>query len=889
MRVFLTLIQGNFEQGFQVFLRIGEIGAPAHSEITAIGQLPPAPAALWEAFEDWRSDYLQWLRNGRIEPAPDQVTNSSELELQSTQQFNNSLNSDLFIQQLNGWLNSGTREWQSIRDLLLQNLNRNDDEIQVIIQTRDSRLRQLPWHLWNLFSVSYRNAEIALSLPESQPPPATTLPSPSQIRILAILGNTTGIDVNQDLVTLEEELPNATITPLENPTRANLYEELNKRWDIIFYAGHSNSQMGGTNGRIYINSSEYINLDQLENVLRSAIDNGLKLAIFNSCDGLGLAHRLATWHLPQSIVMRESVPDRVAQEFLKSFLREFAQRRSLYVAVREARRSLQSIEQEFPCASWLPVICQNPAARPFIWTEPPPIPPSPEPQPIPTRPEPNPVNKKLILFILPLIVVSGFLVFLNRDESNKRDRPTTTTESLTSAPTRSPGEERISLGEETLFSGTVRSNKREGMEAIKNGNYDDAIPSLVKARSDEPNDPETLIFLNNAKIEAKEQENYTIAVSVPIEIDPGSSKEMLRGVAQAQDEINQDRGINGVPLKVAIADDEDDPEIAKEVASALVNQPEVLGVIGPSASDVTLSAGEIYKEGKLVAISPVSSSTKLTGFDDYIFRTVPSDAVAAKALATYMLTSMQKKNAAVFYNCDNEYSRSLRDAFTTAIQASEGQVIHFDNCDNKYSRSLRDAFTTAIQASEGQVIHFDFSEPNFDAAKHVEQAIEQGAEVLMLAADTSVMDKAHKVIQENGKRLSLLGGDDVYSPETLKVGKDAEGMVIAVAWDINTNQVSDFISQSKKLWSNSEKSWREVNWRTALSYDAAKALIAALERNPTRQGIQRALSSSDFSATGATGNIKFESTGDRHDAPVQLVKIVPDQPQSNVYDFVPLD
>ena len=262
----------------------------------------------------------------------------------------------------------------------------------------------------------------------------------------------------------------------------------------------------------------------------------------------------------------------------------------------------------------------------------------------------------------------------------------------------------------------------------------------------------------------------------------------------------------------------------------------------------------------MLAVSPVSSSTKLTDFDDYVFRTVPSDAVAATALADVMQTKMQKKNVAVFYNSKSNYSNSLKQEFIKAVGLSEEETPTFD-----------------------------FSSPNFDAAEYVEQAIEQGAEVLMLAADTSVMDKAHKVIQENGKRLSLLGGDDVYSPETLKVGKDAEEMVIAVAWDINTNQVSDFISQSKKLWSNSEKSWREVNWRTALSYDAAKALIAALERDPTRQGIQEALSSSDFSAIGATGNIKFESTGDRHDAPVQLVKIVPNQPQSNVYDFVPID
>lgn len=67
--------------------------------------------------------------------------------------------------------------------------------------------------------------------------------------------------------------------------------------------------------------------------------------------------------------MREPVPDVVAQEFLQHFLRTFAQGKSLYLAVREARERLQGLETQFPCASWLPVICQNPAVVPPTWDQ----------------------------------------------------------------------------------------------------------------------------------------------------------------------------------------------------------------------------------------------------------------------------------------------------------------------------------------------------------------------------------------------------------------------------------------------------------------------------------------------------------------------------------------
>ncbi|MHC5833905.1 MAG: CHAT domain-containing protein, partial [Nostoc sp.] len=88
-----------------------------------------------------------------------------------------------------------------------------------------------------------------------------------------------------------------------------------------------------------------------------AVSKGLQLAIFNSCDGLGLASQLGDLHIPQIIVMREPVQDLVAQEFLKNFLQKFSSGESLYLAVRESREKLHGIEDKYPCAVCLPIIC----------------------------------------------------------------------------------------------------------------------------------------------------------------------------------------------------------------------------------------------------------------------------------------------------------------------------------------------------------------------------------------------------------------------------------------------------------------------------------------------------------------------------------------------------
>lgn len=384
------------------------------------------------------------------------------------------------------------------------------------------------------------------------------------------------------------------------------------------------------------------------------------------------------------------------------------------------------------------------------------------------------------------------------------------------------------------------------------GNYDEAVSQLEASLQSNPNDPEALIYLNNARI--ADQKSYTIAVSVPVGSDINAAQEILRGVAQAQNEINQAGGIQEISLKVLIANDDNDPEVAKQVAAALVKNSDVLGVIGHYASDVTIAAADTYDSGELVAISPVSTSVKLSRLSPYVFRTVPSDYVAARALADYMLTELEQQNAAVFFNSESGYSQSLKSEFVTAVSLGGGQVVS----------------------------EFDLSEPNWSAAESLNQAIEGRAQVLMLAPNTGTLDRALQVVQVNRQRLSLLGGDDVYTPKTLQVGGEAaENLVLAIPWHILGNPDSAFPQAAIQLWGG------DVNWRTALAYDATRALFAAIERSPTRDGVQQALSTSNFSAEGASGKVRFLPSGDRNQG-VQLVKIEPGSRSGFGYDFVPV-
>ncbi|HAA27451.1 MAG TPA: transmembrane sensor domain-containing protein [Cyanobacteria bacterium UBA8553] len=347
-------LDGDFKQGFRAMLEIGPEGDRPETEIT--GKLPPAPE-LAAQYQDWQLSYRRLGKAKRIIKIKQAEIDGS---LKTRREECRTLANDL-CDRLNTWLRA--ESFFSIREKWLEKVS-TSDEMRVMIRTDNRQLWQLPWHQWDLLE-RYNQAEIGFSALGWEQPPVKE-PSPkNQLRILAIFGSSEGIQVEEDRQQLENLLGAAT-TFLVEPQRQELNEQLWKQsWDILFFAGHSQTE--DERGRIYLNRTDSFTLDELRYALKKAVEGGLQLAIFNSCDGLGLARELEQLHIPQLIVMREPVPDKVAQLFLKYFLDSFATGNSLYQAVREARQRLQGMEENFLCASWLPVICQNPAAEPFTW------------------------------------------------------------------------------------------------------------------------------------------------------------------------------------------------------------------------------------------------------------------------------------------------------------------------------------------------------------------------------------------------------------------------------------------------------------------------------------------------------------------------------------------
>lgn len=374
-RIILTLFKGNFQEGFPALLRIRDDRDSTEREIQVQGELPPdrvTNPTLWQLYDRWQRGYqnLPGIRHSRLED-DDEDEENSNTNLHPAEAKNQIIN------RLNGWLNSGHKEWLKIRDELNRHLI-GTNEVRVIIQTTDPKLRLLPWHVWRFFTEASIPVEIALSAPEFTPPPRRKKAKNERVRILVVVGDRTGLEndpdrnTSSDLDFIQLHLRNAEIVPLIEPTPEKFRDILwqDQGWDILFFDGHSNSEIEKENGWIKINPQDSLKIPEFKNAIATAIQNGLQLAFFNSCDGLGLANQLESLNLPQIIVMRDRIHDQAARDFLRDFLTEFASDRSFYVSVLLARKKLEDAwDRKYPGVSWLPVICQNPAVKPPSWND----------------------------------------------------------------------------------------------------------------------------------------------------------------------------------------------------------------------------------------------------------------------------------------------------------------------------------------------------------------------------------------------------------------------------------------------------------------------------------------------------------------------------------------
>jgi len=349
--------------------------------------------------------------------------------------------------------------------------------------------------------------------------------------------------------------------------------------------------------------------------------------------------------------------------------------------------------------------------------------------------------------------------------------------------------------------------------------------------------------------------NTTVVIGVDAPLTGQNSATGLGiqyGVQIAVDDANAKHLVPGVTFKIKALDDKAQPGTGQQNATALVQESDVVGVVGPLNSGVAQSMQQVFNSANMVEISPSNTNPTLTQGKDWntgnkvrpfktYFRTATTDALQGGFAADYAYNTLKKKNAFVVDD-KQTYGAGLagifKDKFGTLGGKNAG-TDHVNTGDTDYS-----TLVTKIKNSHADMLYYG---GQYDESELIT-----------------------KQLKAAGVNIPLMGGDGMFSDTYIKTaGKAAEGdLATSVGVPVTTLPAAkDFIAAYKAKGYPGD-----YGTYGGYSYDAATAIIKAVGsvvsanggklpastdlRSKVVDGVQK----SDFD--GIAGHVSFDQYGD---------------------------
>jgi branched-chain amino acid transport system substrate-binding protein len=812
---------GSFETGFRINAEIRQNGTTISSEEGWLSAAPQLPKLYEQTFP---KDYSLW--GSRSKWGERVLVDGDTTVIIRTRCAKNANQLEKNFQK---WLKDS--DLIDIQTKLALLLHKNINPVFILEPYHDPLFQKLPWHQWQWLIKYFPHAEIVLSNQSF-----VVNPHKGRAKVLVVMGSTANIDLQPDWEAFNHNIaPLASLKYLLQPELSQLRQQVRYgHYQILFFAGHSattpfdtntlHNETGNINdGTLQINDRQQIAIGNLAGELSQSVRNGLQLAFFNSCDGLGIANRLLELGVPYVVVMREPVHNDVAATFVAKCLENLAQGSSLTAAVAAARPELRDLESQYICASWMPVILQSREAPEFFL-------------PLPTLWEKmGLLFQKQRSWIRYGAIASSFMVGLYLAIALFWHPPQVPVATKTIPPV-----VLSSLGEKLLFSEIKTPEKQQGIAAFSDRQYDRAAEFFQQSLQKSPNDPESRIYLNNARVLSdpiKAAQATQLAAISSADKGFDTSQEVLRGFGQGQMEINA--GSNPLLLKIVV--DNNDKELGAAAAKRIVADPQIKAVLGHLDSNVSVTAGPIYDQAKVVMMTPTSSAMELVASrSPYLFRTAPNSRAMADTLASYLSKQARKSKIGFCYDGKLQSAESLRDELNGAMRSEHGWVLTNIRC--------------------------NINSEKFNPQESIKQMKREGADALVLYFHFNTKDSLDKPFgildanQATPNPLPLFSAHSLVAPRVLANGEKFANMVLVTPRHpdrIISKELTSFVARAEQLWQQ-KPMWREIT-----SFDAIQAMHRAIEQSDhSRQGIQKALHAKNFVASGTTP-VKFTAEGER--------------------------
>ncbi len=293
----------------------------------------------------------------------------------------------------------------------------------------------------------------------------------------------------------------------------------------------------------------------------------------------------------------------------------------------------------------------------------------------------------------------------------------------------------------------------------------------------------------------------------------------------------------GFDLQFAPQDDQATPDVGVAVARRIVNDPDLLGVVGHLNSGVAIPSSEVYKDTNLVMVSPANTNPRVTdrGYLS-VDRVCGRDDVQGPVGADYAVKVLKKKNLFVM-NDKTAYGQGLAQAFADKAKELGANVVSFVGTEEA---SNFQPLILQMRAQKPDLVYYG--------------GIYDKAGVLL------------KQMRQAGISATFMGGDGLDGSDLVKIAGNA---VIGTLFTTTSGPIDTLPKAAAFAKNYKAKFGKDSEAYGTYAYDSANVILTAIEgllkanggKKPTREEVAKAVR--QVKLDGITGHIEFDNKGDR--------------------------
>ncbi|MDM8561282.1 ABC transporter substrate-binding protein [Candidatus Parabeggiatoa sp. HSG14] len=363
----------------------------------------------------------------------------------------------------------------------------------------------------------------------------------------------------------------------------------------------------------------------------------------------------------------------------------------------------------------------------------------------------------------------------------------------------------------------------------------------------------SILLWKSDDIFSKKEALY-LAVSGPMSGKSKANGEaMLEGIQLYLDNINQQGGIDGIPVKLLIFDDKNQPALAKKNALEIVKNSKALAVIGHYTSSASLAAAPIYQEYGIPAITGTATADKITLGNDWYFRITFNNSDQGAFVANYVRKVLNYETANVIFD-EDAYGATLAAKFVQTAKMIGLEVKHQWSFDTKEKNSLKKAIKQ-MKASEPAILFV--ATHSSEGVEIVTRLKHGGGGVPIIGADAFSSSNFTRTLSRTPQ-------------ERVRPGYYSDGIFTTSPFliDIANERAQDFRHEFLKSYQ------KEPMMTSAMYYDATMVAIDAIEKMQRQGNVENLkdkrkqmrnnlwqLSRLENAIEGATGYLYFDENG----------------------------